>query len=437
MLKPIETLPADEYKKQLRSRNAGDGFCNPVLIKAGRLGTRDAIIKHHQSRIRSTGRRGVKTQTPIVDTQGGPDPIEVTQTQVPGDEQPGFAVRQLQRVKATTARYQKLRPKLPFTRHSPPPISSDTSNYGHGMQFTARSPPRPRHDIVEYEVEMEDDECIPTARPATEVAGLVAPRVGFGSRYKKRAVVFDTHTADRSSPSTTGEGFIRRRPGYHWQPSPAEARAEAMYDQENEMERADPGTSSTLPMENRQYRDQGNIDREPLFLPHEEVDKGVDDTQDQDIDSNASRHDSPPACERNTDTIGLSGAQLCNNLLQSAAKLPIPWKSTSKSRREEKREEMARRIYERDAQTPRPEGKGSNDRVQGTGPLFDEIEDEDDDDDDDDDDVGVGHQPTLSQLKRRLEFGFTTGSTIADQAILMSTQVGDVDNNNLGQSSLL
>jgi hypothetical protein len=441
VLKPIATIPAEEYIKQRKSRIPGDGFLNPVLIKAGRLGTRDAIIKQHQSRIRSTGRRGVKTQTPIYNDKGDPDPIEVTQTQtqsqVPRDDQPGFAVRQIERAKATTARYEKSRPKLPFTSASPPlPPRLETNNNGHRIRFTARSPPRPRHGGYNQEIDMDyDDENPPTARPAQDIPGLVTPKVGFGTRYKKRVDFDNANPNDTHLPAPQpGQGFIRRRSGLLWEPSSAEVRGEPIYHIEDEMERKEPA-SSTLPVGMGQYRNRNEKDQEPLFLPHDEADRDVDDTQDQDIESNTSRHDPAPAKTINNDNssnltrndTGLSGAQLCNTLLQSAVNLPLPLKRTSKSRREEKREEMARRINERDeSKTPRPEGMGLSDKVHGYGPLFDELELEEEQE--------VGLQPTMSQLRRRREFGLDRTSGSIEQGMISNTQIGD--NENSSQSAI-
>jgi hypothetical protein len=386
------------------------------------LGTRDAIIKQHQVRIRSTGRRGVKTQTPIVDENGELDPIVVFQTQVPRDEQPGFAVRQLERVKASTARYQKLRPKLPFTSNSPPPTSPDQHVGGYAMRFTTRSPPRPRRDDRDFEIELEmdDDENTPIARPALDVPGLIAPKVGFGTRYMK-VVNFDTSKIVET-PSTVsgGQGFIRRRPGYQWDPSSGEVRDEPIYHNGNDTDREVPMPSSTLPMQMGQYRDESNKDQEPLFLSHDDLDKDMEIDDDRDLESNTSKHDPPssphPKSKTKDDTnTGLSGAQLCNTLLQSAAKLPLPLKRTSKSRKEEKREEMARRITERDSKTPRPEVMRLSDKVQGYGPLFDELELDLEEE---------GIQPTMSQLKRRAEFGFKVGS---EEEGMIGTQVGEED----------
>jgi len=380
------------------------------------LGTRDEIIKQHQVRIRSTGRRGVKTQTPIFDDNGEPDPIEVTQTQVPRDEQPGFAVRQLQRVKATTARYQKLRPKLPFTSNSPPPTFDDTSHLGeYAMRFTAKSPPRPRRDIdnFEIELEMDDEENIPTARPALGVPGLIAPKVGFGTRYKKVVSFNSNKTVEAPSTISGGQGYIRR-----WKPSSGVDRGEPIYHHENEHEIEEAMPTSTLPMQMSQYRGESNTDQEPLFLSHDDLDNHVEMDADRDLESDTSKHppSSPqPTSKADYDTnTGLSGAQLCNNLLQSAARLPLPLKRVSKSRREEKREEMARRINERDSKTPRPEVMRLSDKVQGYGPLFDELELDLDEEGE--------IQPTTSQLKRRAEFGFTVGS---GEENMIGTQVGE------------
>jgi len=379
-------------------------------------------------RIRSTGRRGVKTQTPIVDENGEPDPIVIFQTQVPRDEQPGFAVRQLERVKATTARYQKLRPKLPFTSHSPPPTSPDQHVGGYAMRFTARSPPRPqRHlDAFEIELEMDDqDENMPTARPALDVPGLIIPKVGFGTRYKK-VVNFDSSKAvETPSTVSAGQGFIRRRPGYLWDPSSGEVRDEPVYHNDNVIDREDPMPDSTLPMQMGQYRNENNKGQEPLFLSHDDLDKDIEMDDDRDIESNTSKHppSSPHPKSKIDDTnTGLSGAQLCNNLLQSVARLPLPLKRTSKSRREEKREEMARRINERDSKTPRPEVMRLSDKVQDYGPLFDELELDLEEE---------GIQPTMSQLKRRVEFGFKVGS---GEEGMIGTQVGEEEIEH-GQSS--
>jgi len=391
------------------------------------LGTRDEIIKRHQVRIRSTGRRGVKTQTPIFDENGEPDPIEVTQTQVPRDEQPGFAIRQLERVKATTARYQKLRPKLPFTSNSPPLTSADTSHIGGlAMRFTAKSPPRPRRNIdnFEIELEMDDEENTPTARPALDVPGMVAPKVGFGTRYRKVVSSDSNKTVETPTTTSGGQGYIRR-----WDPSSGVDRGEPIYQEGDEHEIEEAMPPSTLPIQMGQYRDESNKDQEPLFLSHDDIDNHVEMDDDRDLESDPSKHppSSPhPKVKANDDAnTGLSGAQLCNNLLQSAAKLPLPLKRVSKSRREEKREEMARRINERDSKTPRPEVMRLSDKVQGYGPLFDELELDLDEEGE--------IQPTTSQLKRRAEFGFKVGSGEED---MIGTQVGEEEIEG-GQSSAL
>jgi hypothetical protein len=385
-------------------------------------------------RIRSTGRRGVKTQTPIVDENGEPDPIVVFQTQVPRDEQPGFAVRQLERVKATTARYQKLRPKLPFTSNSPPPTSSDTSHVGgNAMRFTTRSPPRPRPDDRNFEIELEmdgRDENPPTARPALDVPGLIAPKVGFGTRYKKVVNFDNSKTGETPSTVSGGQGFIRRRPGYLWDPSAGEVRDEPICHNDNDTDREKPIPSSTLPMQMGRYVEESNKDQEPLFLSHDDFDKDIEMDDDRDLESITSKHDPPssphPKSGAKDDTnTGVSGAQLCNTLLQSAAKLPLPLKRTSKSRREEKREEMARRIIERDSKTPRPEVMRLSDKVLGYGPLFDELELELEEE--------GGIQPSMSQLKRRAEFGFKVSS---GEEGMIETQIGDEEIEN-GQSSAL
>lgn len=393
------------------------------------MGTRDAIIKQHQVRIRSTGRRGVKTQTPIVDENGELDPIVVFHTQVPRDEQPGFAVRQLERVRATTARYQKLRPKLPFTSTSPPPTSPDQHVGGYAMRFTTRSPPRPRRHLndLEIELEMDDDETTPTARPALDVPGLIAPKVGFGTRYKKVVNFDNDKPVETPSTISAGQGYIRRLPGYVCHPSSGGARGGPKYNGDD-IERDEPMPDSTLPIQMGQYRNESNKDQEPLFLSHDDFDKDIEMDDDRDLESNTSKHDPPSrpqSKEKSKDdtNTGLSGAQLCNNLLQSAARLPIPLKRTSKSRREEKREEMARRITERDSRTPRLEVMRLSDKVQGYGPLFDELELDLEEED--------GIQPTMSQLKRRAEFGFKVGS---EEGGMVGTQVGEEEVEH-GQSS--
>jgi len=443
VLKPIATLPAEEYKKQLKLRNPGDGFLNPVLIKAGRLGTRDVILKQHQSRIRNTGKkRGVKTQTPTVDEIGEPDPIVVSQsTQVPRGEQPGFAVRQMERVRATTARYQKLRPKLPFTSQSPPPHrstldgGSNPRGHGYGMRFTARSPPR-RHSSVSGPITPETgaETSQPAPRPALDVPGLIAPKVGFGSRYKKRPVGYaDDSESTRTSVSHVqstgnGEGFIRRRPGFQ-EPPPAEEGV--LYGDEQMIDGIGYNGGLGTPTERDSRAGHQPQQQEPLFLEHDEdFDRDHDHDDDRDLESNASRHDPitlPDSTALITPNTGLSGAQLCNNLLQSAVKLPLPLK-TAKSRREEKREEMARRIKERE-ETGTPFGEQGGvrltDKVHELGPLFDDIEDEDE----------VEFRPTMSQLKRRKEFGFGSGSN--DQASLTwGTQLNNEELDQ-GQSNLL
>jgi hypothetical protein len=407
---------------------------NPVLIKAGRLGTRDVILKQHQTRIRNTGKsRGVKTQTPIVDEMGEPDPIVVSQaTQDPRGEQPGFAVRQMERVRATTARYQKLRPKLPFTSQSPPPrhtASNENSNppgYGHGygMRFTAQSPPR-RQGLASGPMTPESDAEVyqPAPRPALDVPGLIAPKIGFGSKYKKQPVGFaaGSESTDRSASHEqhVGKvgGFIRRRLGFQEPPS---TEGGVLYGDENGTVNGT-GNNGGLGTPSRdqgmaEYQDDGaehHHQQEPLFLEHDDDHEDEHD-DDLDLDSNASRHDPIPdstALITPATAQGLSGAQLCNNLLQSAANIPVLIK-TARSRREEKREEMARRIKEREETgTPFPEKVGGvrlTDKVHETGPLFDEIEDEDG--------MEVELRPTMSQLKRRKAFGFGLGSS--DQASL-------------------
>lgn len=398
------------------------------------MGTRDAIIKQHQSRIKSTGKRGVKTQTPIVDPQGDPDPIEVsqTQTQVPRDEQPGFAVRQLERVKATTARYQKLRPKLPFTSQSPPPVSYHTDGdreNGRAMRFTAQSPPRPRRQYHEVDFDMEDEEDNrPTARPADDVPGLMAPKVGFGSRYKKKNVETHSDPSDTTTSASTGQGFIRRRPKYTRETSSATIRGEPIYEQ-NDTGIEEPEPRSTQEARG-QHKGSSQYEQEPLFLSHHEFDKDMDVIEDEDqdrdieVESNRSTHDTVPEPRTEINT-GLSGAQLCNNLLKSAANLPLPLIRSTKSKREEKREEMARRIIERDhlSRTTRPEGKRLSEKVHEHGPLFDELENDDEE---------VGHQPTLSQLERRRVFLSSGKSTGTEQATMGEAEPGVVQDTGNG-----
>jgi hypothetical protein len=299
------------------------------------------------------------------------------------------------------------------------------------MRFTTKSPPRPRREDRNFEIELEmddQDENMPTARPALDVPGLIAPKVGFGTRYKK-VVNFDTSTiVETPSTVSAGQGFIRRRPGYQWDPSSGEVRDEPIDHNDNDTDGEVPMPSSTLPMRMGQYRDESNKDQEPLFLSHDDFDKDIEIDDDRDVESNTSKHptSSPNLKSKSKDDIntGLSGAQLCNNLLQSAAKLPLPLKRTSKSRREEKREEMARRITERDSKTPRPEVMRLSDKVQGYGPLFDELELDLEEE---------GIQPTMSQLKRRAEFGFKVGS---GEEGMIGTQVGDEEVEH-GQSSAL
>lgn len=375
---------------------------------------------------------------------GEPDPIVVSQsTQVPRGEQPGFAVRQMERVRATTARYQKLRPKLPFTSQSPPAhrtTSDGDSNprgYLHGMRFTARSPPR-RHSGVSGPITPESgaETCQPAPRPALNVPGLIAPKVGFGSRYKKRPVGYaDDSESTRTSISNLqstgkGEGFIRRRPGF---PEPPPVEEGVLYGNEQAAVGETEDNGGMGVPTNQENRVENQYQQEPLFLEHDEdVDRDHDHylDDDRDLDSNASRHDPitlPDSTALITPNTGLSGAQLCNNLLQSAVKLPLPLK-TAKSRREEKREVMARRIKEREETgTPFAEQGGVRltDKVHELGPLFDDIEDEDE----------MEFRPTMSQLKRRKEFGFGLSSN--DQASL--TWGTQVDNEELdqGQSNLL
>jgi hypothetical protein len=300
------------------------------------------------------------------------------------------------------------------------------------MRFTTKSPPRPQRHLNQFEIELEmddEDENTPTARPALDVPGLIAPKVGFGTRYKK-VVNFDNgKTVETPSTVSGGQGYIRRLPGYVWEPSTGGARGEPIYN-EDEVERDEPMPDSTLPMQMGQYRNESKKDQEPLFLSHDDFDKDMEMDDDRDLESNTSKHDPPssphPKLETKDDTnTGLSGAQLCNNLLQSAARLPLPLKRTSKSRREEKREEMARRITERDSKTPRPEAMRLSDKVQGYGPLFDEIELDLEEE--------GGIQPSMSQLKRRAEFGFKVGS---GEEGMIGTQVGEEEIEH-GQSSVL
>jgi hypothetical protein len=56
-----------------------------------------------------------------------------------------------------------------------------------------------------------------------------------------------------------------------------------------------------------------------------------------------------------------------------------------------------------------------SDKVQGYGPLFDELELDLEEE---------GIQPTMSQLKRRAEFGFKVGS---EEEGMIGTQVGEED----------
>ena len=283
------------------------------------------------------------------------------------------------------------------------------------MRFTAKSPPRPRRDIdnFEIELEMDDEENTPTARPALDVPGLIAPKVGFGTRYKKVVSLSSNKPIETPTTISSGQGYIRR-----WQPSSGVDRGEPIYQNGDEREFEEAMPPSTLPLQMGRYRDESNRDQEPLFLSHNEPDRDIEMDDDRDLDSDTSKHSpsSPhPKSEADNDTdSGLSGAQLCNNLLQSAARLPLPLKRTSKSRREEKREEMARRINERDSKTPRPEVMRLSDKVQGYGPLFDELELDLDEEGE--------IQPTMSQLKRRVEFGFKVGSGGED---MIGTQVGE------------
>jgi hypothetical protein len=258
----------------------------------------------------------------------------------------------------------------------------------------------------------------PAPRPALDVPGLIAPKVGFGSKYKKQPVGFAAGSESTDSSASHEQhvgkvgGFIRRRPGFQEPPS---TEGGVLYGDENGTvdgtgNNGGLGTLSTnqAMAEVQDNRVEQRHEQEPLFLEHDE-DDGHDD--DRDLDSNASRHDPiPDSTALITPATGLSGAQLCNNLLQSVANLPVPIK-TARSRREEKREEMARRIKEREETgTPFLETGGVRltDKVHELGHLFDEIEDEGEE--------GVEVRPTMSQLKRRKAFRFGLG--LNDQASL-------------------
>jgi hypothetical protein len=150
-----------------------------------------------------------------------------------------------------------------------------------------------------------------------------------------------------------------------------------------------------------------------------------EEDEDRDLDSNPSQNDRG-AKHHTTSTSdptandGISGARLCDDLLRKSALLRVPIQKPKKTKRDAKREEMARRVQER-ATTARPEmvtsGESEDTRerkVLNKIPLFEPIEDEVERDEEEE-----GHLPTATQLRRRKEFGlFMPGLSGTESVIL-------------------
>lgn len=453
VLKPIKTVPADEYKRLLKTRVPGDGFINPYLVKAGRIGTRDAILQEqhpHQSRSRATGRsrpQGFIGRYPL-EGQDDTDPV-LTPTQdldsrAPSDNKAGFGARQLARVRATTEKFSKLRPKLPFTSRSPPHLSTgtgttdDREHHFNGMRFTTKSPPRTsddRHTPDWQEGSRQEDDI---AQPAPDVPGLIQPavRLGFAAMINKRKVDFeeDVKTGADRAQIRPGRGFIRSRPGFH-SPHPQEAGWLQSGDQDHRQ--SPPGfpiandhfdvSPHHRPSHPRQQGEQPD-QQEPLFLDHS---TGMDqeEDEDRDLDSNPSQNDRG-AKHHTTSTSdptandGISGARLCDDLLRNSALLNVPIQKPKKTKRDSKREEVARRVQER-ATTARPEMVASGEsedtqerKVLNEIPLFEPIENEVERDEEE-----QAHLPTATQLRRRKEFGlFMPGLSGTESDILPASE---------------
>jgi hypothetical protein len=311
-----------------------------MLLKVGRIGTRDAILEqqaHPHSRSHSNGRsksKGFRDRYPGEGVDDSDPVIPPTQDDSRASSA-GFAVRQLERVRNTTAKYQKLRPRLPITSRSPPHLFTSTSTerdiLAHGLRYTTRSPPRTGDNDYAPDWLPGQEISDNTAIPAVDVPGLVQPqvRLGFAARMNKRKVQFeDDDDSAAAKPSLRpGLGF-RRRHGYH---SPAPDDNEWLQHDA----RTDPDANTTQAQD--QQTDRANDPSEPLFL---EYDNEMDEDEDRDLDSNPSQQDQEADIlvtgvgNRTTSTVvsGVSGAQLCHDLLRSSILLNVPVNKAAKSK---------------------------------------------------------------------------------------------------------
>lgn len=457
MLRPIKTITLQEYKKQQKGRSAGDGFLNPILVKSGRLAQRDAALRPVK-RARKTGGGNATAwvdydQTPIMGDDGQLDPImPPTQTQREASQLAGFGARHAKQKKRIVKRFVEPRPNLPFTSVSPRPEDEDQdeedlpqSTARTGLAFTTRQPrtmavhTSVTHSNIDHDVNDPEDADEKPVHPAPQVLQLAQPRVGFRNRIKNRerlreadgdeialgtpgAEAEDDIVDEQEQPGAAqpAQGFARKVPGF-WAPPLSQEDAWALVGGQDQLRpphppspppttsapEAGPSMGKTSMTQQVPQGLQRREDQAPLFLPHSEESPAVTGT------GTGSGPTQRPLK-------GMSGAQLCDDLLLRNSLLNLPIIPSAKTARSAKRDEMANRVAnkgsasahgQKETQAPYQQEKREGEA------LFLELDDEIEQPDD-----GPAYEPTSSQVRRRARFGMQGHEGLTTQSDIHVTQ---------------
>lgn len=455
-----------------------------------------------------------------------PDPIDQDQDQDQDEQRHlGFAARH-RRIKRsrTTHRLEAGRiGQLQFTTqaHAHTQAQESTSELNqqpnsNGLYFTSRSPPRAsttgQVSFVDDTYEDEQEDYVQPAPDIPELA-LAQPRVGYISRFKthKRARVEndevdelqddydddddeqDQRHKEESASRAREErrGFIRKVKGFR--APPAEEGGGLVYGDPIQEDHNDGTTSHDQederidhPDDVHQSNDQtdphqgvagGAIGaakkrKTPLFLTGgENLDSTTSNTVSGLSHEHATGRNQSTAAPTNTHTgSGLSGAQLCDDLLTRTSLLSIPI-LPAKSVREARRDERAKRIMRkhdrhetdpggadhpsnshRARAEPSPsaatKGKGKEgqeeteedaeigDEIKAYQPIYSQIKARRriEEEEDEEANGGQGYQPRSSQIRRREGFGLVDPE---HSHVTQSTQAGPVwESSTFDQTSL-